>query len=93
MDNGSFIISGASDVELDGSASDATIEASGASKARLSDFTVKDAEVKLSGASNASINASGRLDADLSGASQLNYAGNPTMGTIRVSGASKLNQR
>ena len=89
----SMDISGASTVELVGSAVDIYIKASGASKVRLPDFPVKDAEVELSGASNGTINASGRLDADVSGASELNYTGGPTMGIIELSGGSRLNQK
>lgn len=91
--NGRFVVSGASTVELGGSATDASLKASGASHARLANFSVMDAVVNLSGASDATINASGRLDVNLSGASRLNYIGNPTLRDINVSGASTLSQK
>jgi hypothetical protein len=87
-----FGISGASITELEGSGGDLQSDVSGASGAKLGDFAVADASVKVSGASNATINASGRLDADVSGASTLNYIGNPTLGEIEVSSGSKINK-
>jgi len=93
MANGSFDLSGASSLELQGSAADIDIEASGASHFKLSDLSVVDAEVNLSGASGATINASGRLDGNLSGASKLSYVGNPTLGSISTSGGSTISQK
>ena len=57
------------------------------------DFPVNDADVEFSGASSGTINLSGRLDADISGASRLYYIGEPTMGNINTSGASSLSKR
>ena len=57
-------------VELAGSGNDANISTSGASELDLVDFLINNAEVKLGGASNATLNLAGRLDANLSGASQ-----------------------
>ncbi len=88
-----FDLSGASRVELAGSGNDADIDASGASKVELADFPINNAEVKLSGASNAMLNLDGRLDADLSGASHLEYIGEPTMGVIETSGGSTLERQ
>jgi len=88
-----FDVSGASTVQLQGSASDLVIEASGASSVELADFPVNNADVELSGASRGTINLDGRLDADLSGASNLKYIGEPTMGDINTSGASTLSKK
>ena len=63
------MLSGASRVELEGSAKDINVNASGASRVNLSRFPVNNAQVLLSGASSGTINLNGRLDADLSGAS------------------------
>ena len=93
MADGRFGLSGASSLELEGSAGDVDIEASGASQVELSDFSVVDADINLSGASGATINASGRLDGNLSGASRLNYMGNPTLGSISASGGSTISQK
>ncbi|MFC1995633.1 head GIN domain-containing protein [Chloroflexota bacterium] len=91
--DGRFDLSGASSLELQGSANDIDIKSSGASHFKLSDFSVVDVKVNLSSASDAIINASGRLDADLSGASNLNYMGNPTLGSINASGGSTISQK
>jgi len=88
-----FDISGASTVQLDGSANDMVAHVSGASRLNLDDFTVNNADVDLSGASSGTVNLSGRLDADLSGASRLWYIGEPTMGTVDTSGASTISQK
>jgi hypothetical protein len=86
-------VSGASEVELDGSASDIVVEASGASRAKLSSLKVSNASVNLSGASTGTVNLSGRLDAEITGASRLEYTGAPTMGNIETSGASTLSKK
>jgi len=88
-----FIVSGASTVELEGAANDAVIDVSGASGLGLSDFPVHNADVKLSGAGRATVSLDGRLDADVSGASQLLYTGSPTMGDIETSGGSTIGKK
>ena len=88
-----FDVSGASTVQLEGSANDMVADASGASRMNLGDFAVNNANVNLSGASSGTVNLSGKLDADLSGASKLNYIGEPTMGDINTSGASTLSAK
>jgi hypothetical protein len=88
-----FDVSGASIVQLEGSADDMVALVSGASTFNVGDFTVNNANVKISGASTGIINLGGRLDADVSGASTLLYIGEPTMGTIDVSGASTLRKK
>jgi len=93
MADGSFDLSGASSLELKGSADDVDIGASGASHLELPDFSVVNADMNLSGASSVSINASGRLDGKLSGASKLNYMGNPTLGDISASGGSTISKK
>ncbi len=86
-------VSGASQIELKGAATDVSIEASGASSIKLADLSVADASANLSGASNATVNATGRLDIDLSGASKFYYLGNPTLGKINTSGGSSINRK
>lgn len=93
ISDGDFEVSGASTVELAGTAADVSIEVSGVSSARLEDFPVVNATIKLSGASSGTINASGRLNANVSGASRLYYTGNPTLDDIEVSGASTVSQK
>ncbi len=93
MADGRFDLSGASSLELEGSANNIDIEVSGASRVKLSNFSVVDVNIDLSGGSDATVNASGRLDGDLSGGSKLNYMGNSTLGSISASGGSTISQK
>ncbi len=86
-------ISGASSIQLEGAASDIDIEASSASHLKLSGLTVNDANITLSGASDCIVNLNGRLDIELSGASELEYIGEPTLGEMDITGASTLKKK
>lgn len=86
-------ISGASSIQLEGAASDLDIEASGASQLNLAGLTVNNANVTLSGASDGTVNLNGRLDIELSGASELEYIGEPSLGTMDITGASTLKKK
>jgi len=88
-----FEVSEATNVELVGSADKMILRASGASKLRLADFPLEQANVILSGASEATIRVSGRLDVVLSGASKLYYRGDPMIGDIIVSDTSTIKRR
>jgi hypothetical protein len=85
-----FGISGASRVALSGKGQKMALEVSGASQGSLDDFVVSEATVELSGASHATVNVTGKLDADVSGASGLRYAGSPTLGSVKSSGSSSI---
>ncbi|HEY79316.1 MAG TPA: DUF2807 domain-containing protein [Dehalococcoidia bacterium] len=86
-------LSGASTVRLKGLADSLSTDGSGASHLELADLEVGNANVTLSGASDATINLAGRLDADLSGASTLEYIGEPTLGLIDTTGGSKVKRK
>ena len=88
-----FDISGASSIQLEGAAGDIDIEASGASQLNLAELTVNDANVTLSGASQGTLNLDGRLDIELSGASELEYIGEPVLGEMDINGASTLKRK
>ena len=88
--NARFDVSGASHLTLTGSGEDAIIDASGASHVDLADFPVADASVDASGASHATVNPSGRLNAEASGASHVKYLGRPSLGSIETSGTSSV---
>jgi hypothetical protein len=90
--NGRFNISGASSINLEGYASDISIEASGASHANLANFSVSNATVKINGASVVTVNASDTIDGNISGASRLTYLSNPAL-TIEMSGDSTVEHR
>jgi len=73
ISKGDFNVSGASSIDLEGYAGDLSIEASGASRVNLANFSVSNAEVRISGASVVTVNASGTIDGNVSGASRLTY--------------------
>jgi hypothetical protein len=85
-----FDISGASNVGVRGSAGDASISVSGASRGDLGGFPVASANLEVSGASSVTVNTSGRLDVEVSGASNVKYLGNPTLGSMEISGGATV---
>jgi hypothetical protein len=86
-------LSGASRFTATGSANDLVAVIAEASTLDSLGLPVNNANVTLSEASSAQINVNGRLDADLSGASSLQYSGQPTLGSITTSGASSITRR
>jgi hypothetical protein len=86
-------LSGGSHVEVDGSAGDLMVDASGGSTLDLEDFPVHDASITFSGGSSGTINLDGSLDADVSGGSRLWYVGNPTLGDIDTSGGATVQKK
>lgn len=89
-----FMVLGASSLKLVGEANNLVVdECSGASNMDLSNFPVNDARVDLSGASRGTLNLDGRLDANISGASRLEYIGEPTMGDINIYDSSSINKK
>ena len=93
MNNGKLGLSGASFVELEGTAQEMEFAASGGSKFSLPGFSVNAAAVDLSGASSAYINVISRIEIKLSGASELTYAGDPKVGSIDISSGSTVNRK
>ncbi len=89
-DDVEFDVSGASTVRLQGTAADIELDLSGASNAELDDFPVNNASIEFSGASRGTVYVNGRLDIYLSGASNLTYTGDPTIGHVEISGASTM---
>jgi hypothetical protein len=86
-------LSGASSTDVSGNAETINLQSSGASKASMDNFQVADARVELSGASHANTALNGKLDVFLSGASSLDYFGDPVIGQISVTGASSMNHK
>jgi len=85
--------SGASSIELIGRVDDLAIEVSGASTAKLYNLTAKGAILRASGASNIGVTVTEILRASSSGASDINYKGNPTVKESNTSGASSIRRR
>jgi len=89
--NFSADVSGASKVKVDGETSQLKAEASGASKIDAQNLAADNCNVSTSGASGANVNVTGSLSADASGASHINYSGNPKDIQKKSSGASSIN--
>ncbi len=89
-ENIKFNISGASLVDLTGTGQDIEARLSGASKLDLENFIAVNADVNIDGASNGTLNLNGLLNADIQGASRLQYYGQPEMGNISTGIASKI---
>jgi hypothetical protein len=89
----SFDLSGSSDAKLSGSGQETTIDITAGSQIDLSNFPVASVTVKAAGGSTATVNSSGKLNADASGASQIYYLGDPILGEIDSSGSSSVERR
>ena len=85
--------SGASNIELTGSVDDLAVEVSGASDAKLYNLTAKGAILRASGASNIGVTVTEILRANSTGASDINYKGNPNVKESNTSGASNIRRR
>ena len=83
-------ISGASRADLKGSAANLRLNVSGASHADLEGLQIHDAKVDADGASHATVHPSGKLQARASGASTVQYAGQPANVDSQTSGASSV---
>jgi hypothetical protein len=76
-----------------GTGANLTSTVSGASNLDLNNFQVANADLEVSGASHAVVNPTGTLNVNASGASSVQYVGNPTLGNIQTSGASNVNKK
>ncbi|TRZ82579.1 MAG: DUF2807 domain-containing protein [Sediminibacterium sp.] len=85
--------SGASSIELTGTVDDLAVGVSGASDAKLFNLTAKGAILRASGASLVNANVIEILRANSSGASDINYKGNPNVKESSTSGASSIRRR
>lgn len=81
-------LSGGGIAQLTGNTNEMNISGSGGSVLNLFNFMVHDCSIDFSGGSIANINVSGTLNLNLSGGSILKYKGNPTIGTVHISGGS-----
>jgi hypothetical protein len=80
----------ASFFELSGRVQNLVVDLSGTSHASLEKLTAGDTVAKLSGGSTLTVDIQGRLDADITGASSLRWTGAPSLGDVKVTGASSL---
>ena len=86
-------LSGASAMNITGSAEDLHVEASGASDFKGFDFSVDYCDAHANGASRISITVNKELSAHASGASDVHYKGGGLIKEIKTSGASNVSKR
>ena len=86
-------LSGASDMNISGSANDMKIDASGASDVKAFDFKSSTCVVNASGACSVHITVDKELSARLSGASSVSYKGSALIRDIKTSGASNISRK
>lgn len=85
--------SGASKVYINGEAAKLNADVSGATKIDAEKLTVAEANVDASGASKVTLNVTGTLNSEASGASKILYTGNPVSVKKNTSGASSVAQK
>ncbi len=85
--------SGASKIKITGETAKLTVDVSGATKVDAEDLTAETASVEASGASHVSVNVTGRLRSDASGASKIVYTGSPGSVEKKTSGASSVSSK
>lgn len=83
-------VSGSSRLELTGTANALNAQGSGASNLELANLHLHDLDIKLSGASRGSVNVTGTITAQVSGASKLTYTGTPQFTKRDTSGSSSI---
>lgn len=86
-------LSGASTSKVTGKINNLKLEASGASDLKNYDLQVENLVATLSGASDVKLFISNSLSVNASGASSLNYSGDPGKVDVHTSGASSVRQR
>jgi hypothetical protein len=85
--------SGASNLNLSGETRSLDLEMSGASKVDSGSLRAERVRVSLSGAGKADVYASEELNADVSGAGSVTYAGDPKTVNKKVSGVGSVSKR
>jgi len=90
--NADITVSGNSVIKLSGSAANMTANIRNASNADLADFPAHDIGIKLYRLCNVTINLDGRLDAEVTGASNLKWIGKAVMGATSITDGSILSQ-
>lgn len=85
-------ISGAGDVTLKGTAQMVDATVSGAGELKASNLEAEKAKIKVSGAGDAKVYAKQSLDAEVSGAGDIIYKGNPAERNVNISGAGSVRE-
>jgi hypothetical protein len=85
-------VSGAGDVTMKGTAQLLDISVSGAGELKASELEAEKVKAKVSGAGNAKVYAKQSLDAEVSGAGDVIYKGNPVDRNVNISGAGSVRE-
>jgi hypothetical protein len=93
LNNGSIVMTGASDCRMSGKADRIKIQVSGASSFKGYELQSGDADIQASGASDVRMTISESLTVEASGASSVHYKGEPRLKGIRVTGASSFSRK
>ena len=86
-------LSGASDIVIKGSAVNLSIDASGASHFKGYELSTDNCRVDASGATDIKITVNKVLNAEASGATNIDYMGTGMIGDLKTSGASNIRKR
>lgn len=85
--------SGASKIKISGETAKFTVDVSGATKIDAEELKTVDANIDASGASTVTVNVSGELRGDASGASKILYTGTPANIQKNAHGASRVSPK
>lgn len=85
--------SGASSISLKGTAENVEIDASGASSIKAYSLVSENADIDISGSSGVRITVQNKINAKASGASSVNFKGNPKDVRQSKSGAASINSK
>ena len=85
----SATISGSGRTTISGASNSAKINISGSGRFDGSDFSIKDADVRISGSGNANVWVTDNLSATISGSGDVRYKGDPKV-TSNVSGSGRI---
>jgi hypothetical protein len=91
--NAEIEVSTNSAIALAGSAGNILADINNISNADMDEFSAHDINIKLNRLCNGTIKLDGKLDAEVTGASNLKWVGNPVMGTVNVTSGSVLRQK
>ncbi len=90
--NAEIEVSSRSSAKLTGSAGNILADISNVSNADMGGFSTHDINITLNRLCNCTIKLDGKLDAEVAGASELTWSGNPVMGSINVTTGSLFRQ-
>lgn len=82
-----------SEVDLSGQATSMTVNISGASNLDAESFTIENVEIKSRHSSEATLNVTKRINAEASGASHIEYTGDPADKTINATNSAEIEER